>query len=104
MTIFGIAPLPTATIEASDPSASADGSDPGEFTILELAETIRTKLGTSVQIVHKPLPKDDPTQRQPDITRAREVLGWAPTIVVAAQFSICIGGTSTVFRSSSNSR
>lgn len=54
--------------------------NPNEFTILQLAEAIREILGSSVQIVHKPLPQDDPTQRQPDITRAKDVLGWEPKI------------------------
>ena len=54
--------------------------NPVEFTILELAEAIRSKIGNSVKIVNKPLPQDDPTQRQPNITRAREVLGWEPRI------------------------
>jgi len=54
--------------------------NPHEFTIFELAEAIRSKLGARVQIIHKPLPQDDPTQRQPDITRARTSLGWEPKV------------------------
>lgn len=54
--------------------------NPNEFTILQLAESIREILGSSVQIMHKPLPQDDPTQRQPNISRAREVLGWEPKV------------------------
>jgi UDP-glucuronate decarboxylase len=53
--------------------------NPAEFSMLELAEKIRAMLGSSVQIVFKSLPADDPTQRQPDISRAKEVLGWQPT-------------------------
>ena len=54
--------------------------NPGEFTMLELARQVLAKVGGSSQIVHKPLPADDPKQRQPDITLARRALGWEPTI------------------------
>jgi dTDP-glucose 4,6-dehydratase len=54
--------------------------NPGEFTILELAETILRVSGSKSKIVHEALPVDDPRVRQPDITRAREVLGWEPEI------------------------
>ncbi|MHC1699563.1 MAG: UDP-glucuronic acid decarboxylase family protein [Humidesulfovibrio sp.] len=52
--------------------------NPGEFTILELAETVIRMTGSPSRIVHNPLPQDDPTQRQPDITLARQVIGWEP--------------------------
>lgn len=54
--------------------------NPGEFTINELAEKIIKKLGGKGKITYKPLPKDDPTQRRPDITLAKEKLGWEPKI------------------------
>lgn len=55
--------------------------NPVETTILELAEFIRELTGATSDIVRKPLPKDDPQQRKPDITRARtELDGWEPTI------------------------
>jgi UDP-glucuronate decarboxylase len=54
--------------------------NPVEFTIRELAEQILAKVGTGGQLVQKPLPSDDPTQRQPDISLARETLGWEPTV------------------------
>lgn len=54
--------------------------NPVEFTMLELAETTLKIIGSSSKIVHKPLPADDPKQRQPDITLAKEKLGWEPTI------------------------
>ncbi|MCB2200619.1 SDR family oxidoreductase [bacterium] len=57
--------------------------NPNEFTILQLAEAIQEILGSNVQIEHKPLPQDDPTQRQPDITRAKDVLGWEPKVGLA---------------------
>ncbi|MFO7686881.1 MAG: UDP-glucuronic acid decarboxylase family protein [Desulfobacterales bacterium] len=52
--------------------------NPGEYTILELAEKIIALTGAKSTIVFKPLPQDDPLQRKPDITLAREKLGWAP--------------------------
>jgi len=54
--------------------------NPGEFTILELAEKVIALTGSTSTVVNEPLPQDDPTQRQPDITQAREKLGWDPGI------------------------
>jgi UDP-glucuronate decarboxylase len=54
--------------------------NPGEFTIHELAEHVIRLTGSSSKIVSRPLPTDDPRQRQPDITLARKVLGWEPTV------------------------
>jgi UDP-glucuronate decarboxylase len=54
--------------------------NPGEFTIRELAETIIQLTGSGSTIEFKPLPSDDPTQRQPDITLAKEKLGWSPGV------------------------
>lgn len=54
--------------------------NPREFTIKELAEKIVALSGSTSKLVYKPLPVDDPKQRQPDITLAREMLGWEPTI------------------------
>ncbi|EKD39711.1 MAG: hypothetical protein ACD_75C00313G0003 [uncultured bacterium] len=56
--------------------------NPKEFTILELAEKVIAMVGTNSQIIFKPLPMDDPRQRQPDITLAREKLGWTPTVTL----------------------
>lgn len=56
--------------------------NPGEFTILELAEKVIEYIGSSSKIVNKPLPMDDPTRRRPDITLAKEKLGWEPTIAL----------------------
>ena len=56
--------------------------NPGEFTIKELAETIIEMTGSKSALIYKPLPEDDPKQRQPDITRAKDVLGWQPTIAL----------------------
>lgn len=54
--------------------------NPGEFTIKELAENVIDLTGSASKMVHKPLPQDDPRQRQPDITRAKEQLDWEPSI------------------------
>ncbi|MDQ6808063.1 MAG: SDR family oxidoreductase [Verrucomicrobiota bacterium] len=54
--------------------------NPREMTIKQFAEEIRRIIGTKSEIEHKPLPVDDPKVRQPDITRARKVLGWEPRV------------------------
>lgn len=54
--------------------------NPGEFSMLELAESVVRLTNTGSKIVFRPLPADDPRQRQPDITLARERLGWSPQI------------------------
>jgi UDP-glucuronate decarboxylase len=57
--------------------------NPGEFTIAELAELVIEQTGTTAGIEYRPLPQDDPVRRQPDITRAKSILGWEPTIPLA---------------------
>ncbi len=54
--------------------------NPSEFTLLELAERVIKHTGSASTIVHESLPINDPKQRRPDISRARELLGWEPTI------------------------
>ncbi len=54
--------------------------NPEEFTILELAELVRELTGSRSAILFEDLPEDDPVRRRPDITRARELLGWQPTV------------------------
>jgi nucleoside-diphosphate-sugar epimerase len=54
--------------------------NPHEITIEEIARTIIRLVGSTSRIVYRPLPVDDPRQRRPDITRARTLLGWAPTV------------------------
>lgn len=54
--------------------------NPVEFTIKELAESVLKKVGGNSKLIFKPLPQDDPKQRQPDITLAREKLGWEPKV------------------------
>ncbi|MEP6925953.1 MAG: UDP-glucuronic acid decarboxylase family protein [Pyrinomonadaceae bacterium] len=54
--------------------------NPGEFTMNQLAQEVAHAIGTDIKIKHLPLPQDDPKQRQPNITRAQETLGWQPQI------------------------
>ena len=54
--------------------------NPGEFSMIELAETVKDLTGSASPLVHLPLPADDPRQRQPDIGLAREALGWEPKV------------------------
>ncbi len=65
--------------------------NPNEFSILELAEQIISLTGSRSTIVRHPLPQDDPTQRQPDITMARDKLGWEPRIQLDEGLSRTIG-------------
>ena len=64
----------------SDYSYPVNLGNPNEITILEFAEEIIKLTRTSQKIIFKPLPSDDPLQRQPDITKAKEILGWEPKI------------------------
>ncbi len=57
--------------------------NPSEFTILELAENVVRLTGSASRIVFRPLPQDDPTQRRPDITKARRLLSWHPRVSLA---------------------
>ncbi len=54
--------------------------NPDEITIAQFAEEIISLTGTSQKVIYKPLPKDDPMQRKPDIAKAREILGWEPKV------------------------
>ena len=56
--------------------------NPGEFTMLELAEKVLALTGSRSNLVHKPLPGDDPKQRRPDITLAEKLFGWKPEIML----------------------
>ena len=66
-------------LHARDPDPVNIGN-PHEMTILEFARSVQRLCGREVPIVHSPLPQDDPRVRQPDITRARAVLGWEPKV------------------------
>jgi UDP-glucuronate decarboxylase len=73
--------------------------NPGEYTILQLAETIQNMVNPDVAIQFKPLPQDDPQRRKPDITRAKTWLGWEPTIPLQEGLELTIAD----FRSRLNS-
>tara|TARA_B000000460_G_C21365084_1_gene327128 strand:- start:280 stop:534 length:255 start_codon:yes stop_codon:yes gene_type:complete len=64
----------------SDTNDPVNLGNPKEMTINEIAQEIITMTGSRSQLVHQPLPIDDPKVRQPDITRAREILGWTPHV------------------------
>ncbi|MCU0415574.1 MAG: SDR family oxidoreductase [Cytophagaceae bacterium] len=64
----------------SDYAQPVNVGNPNEITINQFAEEIIKLTGASVKIIYKPLPTDDPKQRQPDITRAKALLGWEPKI------------------------
>jgi UDP-glucuronate decarboxylase len=70
-----------ALAEAEEnPGAPVNLGNPGEFTILELAEFVLSETGAASKIVHRPLPADDPQRRRPDISRAKALLGWEPVV------------------------
>jgi dTDP-glucose 4,6-dehydratase len=56
--------------------------NPDEFTLLELAEAVIAATGSRSEIVYEALPTDDPKVRRPDISRARDLLGWAPEVTL----------------------
>lgn len=64
----------------SDHEQPVNVGNPDEITLKEFAEEIIKLTGTNQKIVHKPLPTDDPKQRRPDITKAKEILGWSPKV------------------------
>ena len=64
----------------SDYHLPVNVGNPDEISLKDFAEEIITLTNTTQKIVYKPLPVDDPKQRQPDITRAKEILGWSPKV------------------------
>ena len=67
-------------MEQEDTVGPINIGNPNEFTIRELADSILLKMDTSSKITEKELPADDPTQRKPDISLARNILNWEPKI------------------------
>lgn len=67
-------------LSRSEEHAPVNIGNPSEWTILDCANAVKQVTGSSSKIVFHPLPQDDPTQRQPDITKARTLLGWEPKI------------------------
>jgi UDP-glucuronate decarboxylase len=73
-----------ALMEApANPGAPVNLGNPGEFTILELARMVVAATASASPISHRPLPRDDPQRRRPDIARAAELLGWSPQVPLA---------------------
>jgi UDP-glucuronate decarboxylase len=86
--------------EGGDIHLPVNLGNPGEFTMNELAEEVAKATGRSIRVKFLPLPQDDPKQRRPDITRAKELLGWEPKVPLpeglkktAAYFERLIGST-----------
>jgi dTDP-glucose 4,6-dehydratase len=67
-------------LSRSDEHSPVNIGNPSEWTILDCANAVKRVTGSDSQIVFHPLPQDDPTQRQPDITKAKTLLGWEPKI------------------------
>jgi len=67
-------------LSKSDEHLPVNIGNPNEFTILECAQLVIKVVGSKSRICYEPLPQDDPKQRQPDITKARQLLGWEPKI------------------------
>jgi UDP-glucuronate decarboxylase len=65
---------------AADFTGPVNIGNPGEFTMLELAETVVRLVGGKSKVVHGPLPSDDPKQRQPDISLAKATFDWEPKV------------------------
>ncbi len=68
------------SLAESDAHMPVNVGNPNEFTLLELAKAVIEVTESRSEIVHEPLPVDDPQQRQPDITRANDLLGWQPEV------------------------
>jgi UDP-glucuronate decarboxylase len=64
----------------SDQTGPINIGNPGEYSILELAETIQKMVNPNVSVQYRPLPQDDPRRRRPDITKAQQLLKWEPTV------------------------
>ena len=65
---------------AADTNDPVNIGNPHEVTIEQIARTIITLVGSTSEVVYRPLPVDDPKQRRPDITRARTLFGWEPKV------------------------
>ncbi len=72
-----------AMLDARGVTGPVNLGNPAELTVLELANLVLEATGSSSEVVHREALEDDPTRRKPDITRARELLGWAPEVSLA---------------------
>ena len=73
-----------------NPGLPVNIGNPGEFTITELAEQVLDMTGSASHLVYRPLPIDDPQRRRPDISRARELLGWEPRVPLSDGLALTI--------------
>ena len=87
---------------ADDITGPMNLGNPGEFTILELAQKIVAMTHSKSEIIFKPLPQDDPKQRQPDITLAKRIIQWEPRVSLADGLEKTIAYFDDLFRSTSN--
>jgi UDP-glucuronate decarboxylase len=85
-----------AMMDADEATGPINLGNPGEFTMLELASLVLELTGGKSKLVMKPLPADDPTKRQPDITLAKSTLGWEPTIPLKEGLQKTIAWFSTI--------
>ncbi|MBC8201775.1 MAG: SDR family oxidoreductase [Planctomycetes bacterium] len=85
-----------AMMDADEATGPINLGNPGEFTMLELASLVLELTDGKSNLVMKPLPADDPTKRQPDITLAKSTLGWEPTIPLKEGLQKTIAWFSTV--------
>jgi dTDP-glucose 4,6-dehydratase len=67
-------------LSKSDEHLPVNIGNPDEWTILECAQEVLAVTGSKSRIRHEPLPVDDPTRRKPDITKAKDLLGWSPKV------------------------
>jgi dTDP-glucose 4,6-dehydratase len=86
-------------LSKSDEHGPVNIGNPVEFTMLECAQEVQTLVGSVSGIVFQPLPQDDPTRRKPDITKAKELLGWEPKVTLREglaksleYFKACVAG------------
>lgn len=86
-----VAGLMAMMATADDVAGPINLGNPVEFTMAQLAETVLRLTGSSSKLVHEALPQDDPRQRQPDISIARDALGWQPTVGLEEGLSRTIG-------------
>ncbi|HLZ43923.1 MAG TPA: UDP-glucuronic acid decarboxylase family protein [Candidatus Sulfotelmatobacter sp.] len=78
-------------LSKSDEHLPVNIGNPNEFTILECAQMVLKVTGSKSKIRHEPLPQDDPKQRRPDISKARQLLGWEPKIDLESGLRLSLG-------------
>jgi UDP-glucuronate decarboxylase len=83
---------------SDDVTGPVNLGNPGEFTIRQLAEKVIALTGSRSSLEHRPLPSDDPRQRQPDIGKARALLDWGPTTELEAGLTKTIAYFETLLR------